>query len=347
MRSSPVPAPSLSVVIPVHNGQGWVTSCIEQVVAAIDEAQWPAAEFVVVDDGSTDDTVQEVKAIDLGRRGFDLHVISQPNAGRLKARRAGLEIAQHPCVLFIDVRVALDRSSLAFVAPYLAEEATSVWTAHVEANTDRSPIAGFWQAIEHVAWRRYFRHPQMMSYGIEEFDFFPKGTTALLGPRALFLQAFDAYRPTVDDWRISNDDTAVLRWVASHRPINIAPEYRAVYNSRTTIKEFLGHARHRGAVLIDGYLRPGARFSEAIAGVLLLTPGVVVAAVRWPRAVMPAAVAVSVGAGVGVRLAGARRHDAVVVGALAVPFGANYLVGMWRGVAARLRTRSRGGAPAA
>jgi hypothetical protein len=223
------------------------------------------------------------------------------------------------------------------VVPFLDDPDTAVWTAHVDANTERSWIAGFWQAIEHVAWRRYFRAPRQLAYRIDEFDYYPKGTTALLGPRDLFIEAFDAYEPTVDDWHISNDDTAVLRWVASHHPINIAPHYRALYNSRTTVAGFLQHARHRGAVLIDGYLRPDARFSGAIAVVLAATPFAVVAAVARPRAVIPVAVALSVAAGSGARLAGARTGDATTVGVLAIPFGVSYLFGMWRGVFAKIR----------
>jgi glycosyltransferase involved in cell wall biosynthesis len=334
-----VPTHSLSVIIPVRNGQGWIARCIERVAAAIEVSDFAQAEFIVVDDGSTDGTVREAKAVDLSRLGIEVRVVSQHHAGRLRARRAGLEAAHHEVVLFIDVRVHLDPGSLAFVVPFLDDPDTAVWTAHVDANTERSRIAGFWQAIEHAAWRRYFRSPRQLSFRIDEFDYYPKGTTALLGPRALFLDAFEAYEPTVDDWHISNDDTAVLRWVARHRPINIAPNYRALYNSRTTVREFLAHARHRGAVLIDGYFRPGARFSGAIAVVLASTPLIVIGAVARPRAIVPCAVAYSVAAGVAVRAAGARSDDAATVGILALPFSVSYLFGMWRGLAAKVRAR--------
>ena len=111
-----------------------------------------------------------------------------------------------------------------------------------------------------------------MSYGIADFDFYPKGTTALIAPRKMLMDAFDAFDPTVDDWHKVNDDTAVLRWVAERVPINISPDYRSTYNARTTVKAFLKHAEHRGTVLIDGYLRPGARFADAIVLVLAATP---------------------------------------------------------------------------
>ena len=104
------------------------------------------------------------------------------------------------------------------------------------ANTELSPIAGFWQAIEHVAWRRYFQPPRTTSYGLDDFDYFPKGTTALVAPRQLLIDAFDAFVPTVSDWSKVNDDTAVLRWVAERTPINISPLYSCVYNSRTDLQ---------------------------------------------------------------------------------------------------------------
>jgi hypothetical protein len=325
----------LSVVVPVHNGAGWIGGCIERVAAAIGRAPIAEAEVVVVDDGSTDTTVTEGMSADSGI--VPVRVIQQDNLGRLAARSAGLGAAAGEMVLFIDTRVRLDLDALAYVWPLLDPGGSRVWTAHVEANTDASPIAGFWQAIEHVAWSRYFRSPQHVLYGIEEFDYFPKGTTALLAPRSVLVEAFDHYVPTVDDQHIANDDTAILRYVADKYGINIAPGYSCVYNSRTTLRDFMRHSRHRGAVLIDGYLRPHARFSRAIAAVLFASPVALVLAVRRWRLMVPAAVIGSVGAGTLVRIKGARPKDSLVLGVLAVPFGLAYLTGMWQGFAARLR----------
>ena len=265
-----------------------------------------------------------------------LDVISQPNLGRFRARLAGLERAKHDYVLFIDTRVFIEEGALAYLAPLLDEPGAQVWTAHVEANTELSRIAGFWQAIEHVAWRRYFAHPQRTSFGIDEFDYFPKGTTALLGPVALLLEAFESFRPTVADWRIANDDTAVLRWVAERVPINISPGYRALYNSRTSLPAFLRHSRHRGSVLIDGYLRPGTRFFVPIIAVLAATPIGIGWALRRPRRAVVVGMVGAASAGLGARARGARSDDATVLAVLALPFGVSYLIGMWRGVFERL-----------
>jgi hypothetical protein len=329
----------LSVVIPVYNGAGWISGCIERVALAIDQANIPDAEFIVVDDGSTDTTVDEAR--NAGAVPTPVTVINQSNLGRLAARRTGLDAAVGDMVLFIDTRVRLDRTALAYVWPQLDSRVSRVWTAHVEANTDASPIAGFWQAIEHIAWSRYFRRPRHVLYGVEEFDYYPKGTTALLAPRAVLLEAFDRYVPTVDDQHIANDDTAILRYVASKYGINISPGYSCVYNSRTTLRGFMRHSRHRGAVLIDGYLRPNARFSKAITAVLATSPAALLVAVRRWKWVVPAAVASSVCAGAIARAKGARPKDSLVLGVLAIPFGVAYLTGMWEGFVARLRAMRR------
>src|SRR5688572_25902987 len=285
----------LSVIIPVYNGAGWIRGCIERVALAISRADLVNAEFIVINDGSTDSTVEEAR--DASSGSTPVTVITQPNLGRLAARRTGLEAAVGDMVLFIDARVRLDPTALAYVWPLLDSSSSRVWTARVEANTDASPIAGFWQAIEHMAWSRYFRKPRHVLYGAEEFDYFPKGTTALLAPRDVLVEAFDTYVPTVDNQHMANDDTAILRYVASKYGINIAPGYSCVYNSRTTLGSFMRHARHRGAVLIDGYLRPNARFSKSIAAVLATSPFALLVAVRGWKWMLPAAIAGSVGAG--------------------------------------------------
>ena len=85
----------------------------------------------------------------------------------------------------------LDESSLKFVLPFLSAESTSLWTAHVNAHTEGNSIARFWRAIETIFWRRYMVKPSTTSFGIEDFDYFPKGTTALITPVKLYITATD------------------------------------------------------------------------------------------------------------------------------------------------------------
>jgi len=336
--------PSLSVIVPVYNGQGWIGRCLTSVRDALDVSGLTDVEIIVVDDGSTDGTVDEATSASVG--ALALRVVSQPNSGRFLARRHGLDVATKEYVLFVDVRVFIDRDALRFVADRLSRPDEAVWTSHVEANTDESYFAGFWQAIEHVVWRRYWRQPRTTSFGLSEFDYFPKGTTALVAPRQALLDAFDAFEPIVDDWSKVNDDTAVLRWVAERYRINISPQYSSRYHARADLRAFLRHAFHRGTVLIDGYLRPGTRFAVPIVAVLAVSPVAAVVVLRHPIRAARAAVAGSALLGIGARTLGARSKDATVLATLAVPFGVAYLAGLWRGAAMRARSarRTRAGA---
>jgi hypothetical protein len=334
-------APSLSIVIPVFNGEGWIGRCLSHLSAAIRAADLSGVEVLLIDDGSTDGTLAEAQSALPASSDVALRTFSQPNSGRFAARRLGLENAAYEFVLFIDTRVFIDEGALAFVGPLLHEPNMGVWTSHVEADTTDNPIAGFWQAIEHIAWRRYFKRPRTMSFGIDEFDYYPKGTTALIAPKALLIEAFDSFDPTVTDWHKVNDDTAVLRFVAERTPMNISPEYASTYNARTTVSAFVKHAEHRGTVLIDGYLRPGTRFATAIVAVFVMTPVVVWFVVRHPVRAVVLGLAGSAATAISARALGVRKGDANILGTLAVPFGVSYLTGMWRGVFLRMAWHKR------
>ena len=318
----------LSIVIPAFNSSGWITQCLEHLSAALKNAQISDAEVIVVDDGSTDGTGQEAQRFP----GLPIHLVSQENQGRFLARENGLAKCSGSHVLFLDTRVFLAETSLTFVLPFLNEANSSLWTAHVEANTTGNPIARFWRAIESIFWRRYMKNPTTTSFGLEDFDYYPKGTTALIAPAGLIREAITAFRPTVTDWRKVNDDTALLRYAAERTRINISPQYACTYNARTNLKAFLHHANHRGSVLIDGYLRKGTRLNIPIWGVLLLAPiGLTLSLMFWEMAV-GAIVLIPIALFVFVSILGINKIDAMVLAGLFWPFSISYLCGMYWGL---------------
>jgi len=318
----------LSIVIPAFNSSGWITQCLEHLSVALKNAQISDAEVIVVDDGSTDGTGQEAQQF----LELDVQVITQENQGRFLARENGLANCTGSHVLFLDTRVFLDAASLTFVLPFLNDPNTSLWTAHVEANTTKNPIARFWRAIESIFWRRYMKNPTTTSFGLDDFDYYPKGTTALIAPSGLIREAIAAFRPTVTDWRKVNDDTALLRYAAERTRINISPQYACTYNARTNLKAFLHHANHRGSVLIDGYLRKGTRLNIPIWGVLLLAPiGLALSLMFWEIAV-GALVLIPIALFVFVSILSINKIDAMVLAGLFWPFSILYLCGMYWGL---------------
>lgn len=88
----------ISVIIPLYNKEGLVTRAITSVVAQ----QYPDYEIVVVDDGSTDNSVAEVRQFAAGNRIDNLRIIRQSNAGVAAARNRGIEEARGAYVAFLD-----------------------------------------------------------------------------------------------------------------------------------------------------------------------------------------------------------------------------------------------------
>jgi dolichyl-phosphate beta-glucosyltransferase len=96
----PEPAPRLSVIIPAYNEAPRLPATLAKLADYFARAPY-AAEVIVVDDGSTDDTTQVATAQQ--REGFRLRVLSyQPNRGKGHAVRFGMEHATGAVRLFFD-----------------------------------------------------------------------------------------------------------------------------------------------------------------------------------------------------------------------------------------------------
>ena len=328
--------PTLSVIIPTYNESAWLPKTLTALRVALGSALWAGSEIVVVDDGSTDDTAA-VLAADVGSP--PILVVRQPNGGRFAARLAGLRAASGEIVLLLDSRVFPHADSLAFLAEQLrAHPDRNVWNGHVDVDTDGNRFAGFWAAIVKIAWRRYFAAPQTTSYGIEDYDYYPKGTTFFVAPRAWLLEACDGFDSLYDDASLANDDTLLIRPLAERSRINLSPGFRCTYHSRDSWSKFRRHTFHRGTVFVDGYFRPGSRFFVPLLAVIGSAPLVVVALVKRPVAVL-AGLGAALGAMASVaRRCGASRSETRSLVELAVPFGAIYGAGIIRGLIIAGRT---------
>ena len=92
---------TLSIVLPVHNEAEGIRHALEAIQAAtrrVPDARW---EFVVVDDGSQDATVEEVRSLDLAEGALRLVVLTR-NFGKEAAILAGLEQACGDAVIVMD-----------------------------------------------------------------------------------------------------------------------------------------------------------------------------------------------------------------------------------------------------
>lgn len=327
--------PSLSVVLPTYNESAWLPETLAELRESIARSGLTDVEIVVVDDGSTDDTADVLAAEPAHPT---LRVLALPNSGRLAARRSGLDAATGELVLFIDSRVHAGPDSLGFVRRQIEQHPDRrIWNGHAITASSSAPWTRFWDAIVFLAWRRYLRNPTTTSYGEDEFEYFPKGTTFFLAPKQWLIDATDSVESLSADPTLANDDTIMIRNLLEFGRINISPEFCCTYHPRSTFRAFMKNAFHRGSVLVDGHLRPGLRFHRPFQALLAIAPVVLGWALRRPRRLVVVPVAASVGVGVGARAAGVPWRDAGSLGLLLVPFSAAYGAGIARGFRVRKR----------
>ena len=104
--------PAVSLVIPVHNGDGFIAESISDVRSFLDQ-KCPEHEILIVDDGSTDKTAAELAPL-LDHR---VRLISLPqNLGKYGALKVGMAEAKGRCRVFTDADLPYDLEAVPYVA---------------------------------------------------------------------------------------------------------------------------------------------------------------------------------------------------------------------------------------
>jgi glycosyltransferase involved in cell wall biosynthesis len=108
--------PLFTIITPVYNRADCIIRCIESVTKQI----FDSYEMIVVDDGSTDNTLQEIKSI--SSKSIRLKLISYPeNKGVNYARNRGIEKAQGKYIIFLDSDDILTNESLSTIESHITK----------------------------------------------------------------------------------------------------------------------------------------------------------------------------------------------------------------------------------
>lgn len=90
----PEDSPLVSIIIPLYNAQQWIADTI---TSALNQT-WPRKEIIVVDDGSTDDSLTVAQSIDAP----ELTVFTQENQGACAARNRAFKHATGDYIQYLD-----------------------------------------------------------------------------------------------------------------------------------------------------------------------------------------------------------------------------------------------------
>jgi glycosyltransferase involved in cell wall biosynthesis len=91
----------LSVVVPVYDEEENILPLVEQIHAALEDVPWPW-ELILVDDGSSDDTVARLKQASMLYPDHVCAVVLQRNFGQTAAMQAGIDMAQGTIIATMD-----------------------------------------------------------------------------------------------------------------------------------------------------------------------------------------------------------------------------------------------------
>ena len=84
----------VSILIPAYNAQKWIE---ETILSAINQT-WPSKEIIIIDDGSTDETLNVIRNFESSK----LKIIHQDNSGACHARNRAFQVCQGDYIQWLD-----------------------------------------------------------------------------------------------------------------------------------------------------------------------------------------------------------------------------------------------------
>ncbi len=100
--------PTISMIVPAYNEEVTIKECIRSLLGL----DYPSYEIVVVDDGSTDETLEEAREFE----GLGVKVVHQENRGKANALNTGVLLSEGELIVTVDADTKLDRDSLKILA---------------------------------------------------------------------------------------------------------------------------------------------------------------------------------------------------------------------------------------
>ena len=207
--------PKFSVIIPVYNSAETLVRAVESVLAQT----WPAHEIIVVDDGSSDKSLELVRSFD-----EPVRVIVQTNTGVSAARNRGAEAATGDWLAFLDaddyyypdrlrwhVELIMRDADLDFLTgdyDYCGEDGVLIGTSMVAHAAGRALLNRAYGADEVI-----MEEPELESFVVDHFG----DTHTLSVPRDTFLR-LGGYPP---GFRVCEDVHFLVRLCAVSRRVGV------------------------------------------------------------------------------------------------------------------------------
>lgn len=149
-RHPAVPPPLVSVLIPAWNEEVGIVATVRSVL----RSEYPSLEVIVLNDGSTDTTHEEIVKLLTDHQKFPgpkptLRYESLTNGGKARALNHGLGMAQGEIIVTIDADSIMDRSTIRNLIKHFADPRVMSVAGNVVIGNRHRPI-GIMQQLEYV-----------------------------------------------------------------------------------------------------------------------------------------------------------------------------------------------------
>jgi poly-beta-1,6 N-acetyl-D-glucosamine synthase len=144
--------PLVTVIVPAYNEE----KAIGKTVEALLQLSYVSKEIIVVDDGSTDETLEVAKqyaANDFTR------IVSKPNGGKWTALNAGIKIARGAFIVCIDADTLLNPHAIQHLIRHFRDPSVAAVAGNVKVG-NRHGLLTKLQALEYVVGINLFRRSE-------------------------------------------------------------------------------------------------------------------------------------------------------------------------------------------
>lgn len=145
----------VTIVVPVYNEEAVIASALRSLL----KLDYPVFDILVVDDGSTDRTLEVASALE-GRYGaVTLRVVTKVNGGKATALNTGIALARTPYVLCMDGDSRLARGTLRSAMRHFDDPRVGAVAGNVKV-VNRNNIWTRLQALEYIEGLNMARRAQ-------------------------------------------------------------------------------------------------------------------------------------------------------------------------------------------
>lgn len=223
--------PKVSIIIPMYNVAEYIEQCIDSVLSQ----DYSLIELVLIDDGSTDDTLEIARRITFGE--INVIICETENHGPAHARNIGIQRATGDYLMFVD---SDDYLSLGAVTK-LVQAAIEDDSLLVLGKTMRTDGENIWEVPSHRKYQLNRKKEQLLISQHPEL-FFSIGPAAKLYHVSLLEEInFD------EKIRFAEDQLFVLQAYIKAKRISILSEIVYYYRVRQTNNQSLTQTYQKNA----------------------------------------------------------------------------------------------------